>query len=796
MYQGLSAAEAEKLLRQHGINEIPQKRAGIWSKVLKSLSSPISTMLVLAALLSFIAGKLFDANFILVLLAGNVAITLWQENKADNAIRQLNKSLAQMVKVFRDNAWGYIDSRLLLPGDLIRLGGGAVVPADGEITEAENLTVNESALTGESLPKDKAAGDSLYSGSFLDSGIAVLKITATGASTAFGKTVFGLDTARQQSLLERDVVTIAKFLTVLSLLAVAVLTGVFLLERAPVLELLTLDLSLIIAGIPVSLPTVMTLIIELGVLGLAKKGAVVRRLSALQDLANVNLLLTDKTGTLTENKITVESVAAYGGLSQEEVLSLAAIPAYLTGETSLDKAVLDKLTQLNLPLPRFEKISFTPFDSKRKRSTARVLRDGRQVVVSVGAPQVISTLCSFSAADRQEYDRQVTELAGQGFRALAVAVGEGGTEVGMRPAGLLALSDKLRADAGGVISFLKENGVEVVMVTGDNRAIASRVAAELSGKSLVVAKEELDRSGWEGLDRGYFSRVGAFAQVLPEDKLRLVQKARRFFVVAANGDGVNDLPAVKAADVGIAVKNAVGALKSAADIVLFSDGIATVKDALIESRKIFERVYSYSLYRISESFRLVITIAVLGILYKVYPLTPLQIILLALLNDIPIISLAFDRVQVANRPARINVKERFMLSSLYGLAGVANSLLLFFLAANIWHLNWSVVQTMFFLKLTVSGHLLIYVAHTRQRWFKFLPSREVIWATTLTQIVATTLALSGFLMPGRLSIEQVVFVWAWSFFWMQVSEGMKMLQQKTNRFFATKSSQRVTGVSP
>ncbi len=775
---GLSSAEVENLLKKQGLNEIPQKRQSLLSKAVKSLFSPISAMLILAAFLSFFAGKVFDANFILVLLLVNIGITLWQENKADNAIQKLNENLSQKVRVFRDNVWSYIDSKFLVEGDVIRLAVGEIVPADGWVIEANNVSVNESALTGESLPKDKINGDKVFSGSFLTSGIAVIKVTATGIRTGFGKTIFSVETIRKKSLLEKDVISVSKFLTTLSLIAVLILSVVFLIEKAPLLELLTLDLSLVIAGIPVSLPTVITLIIEFGVLALAVKNAVVRRLSALEDLANVNLLLSDKTGTLTQNKITVENVYSFGKYSKADVLIRAAQSAALEGDNPLDRAILDKLDSENLSLGSFKKLEFIPFDSKRKRSTAVIEYQGVKSTICVGAPQVIASLCSLDAQNTKIFEDRVEALAKDGFRALAVA--KGAEEKEMELIGLLSLSDALRPDAKAVTAFLEENGIRVCMVTGDNRAIASQISRQLSlGGRQVVARDELDKLNQDGLDRAYFLRVGAFAEVLPEDKLNLVQAAKQFFVVAANGDGINDLPAIKAANVGIAVKNAVAALKSAADIVLLSDGIGVIKDAIIESRKIFERIYSYSVYRISESFRLIITIAVLGILYRVYPLTPLQIILIALLNDIPIISLAFDRVKITNRPAEIKVKERFVLSSLYGLTGVANSLLLFFLTKNILNLPWNTIQTMFFLKLTVSGHLLIYVAHTKERWFKFLPSKQVIWATTITQLAATTLALLGFLMPGKLTIEQVVFIWLWSFFWMQVGEGVKIIQQRT-----------------
>jgi H+-transporting ATPase len=252
-----------------------------------------------------------------------------------------------------------------------------------------------------------------------------------------------------------------------------------------------------------------------------------------------------------------------------------------------------------------------------------------------------------------------------------------------------------------------------------------------------------------------------------------VNRAKRFYTVASNGDGVNDLPAVKAASVGFAVSNAVDALKGAADIVLLSSGIGVMRDAFIEGRKIFERLDSYSLYRISESFRLIVTIVILGLVTGTYPLTPLQLILIALLNDIPIISLATDRVQIAVRPAKINVRRQFGQSLAYGAVGIVNSLLLYFFATAYLHLSIAVVETLFFLKLTVSGHLLIYVAHTKERWWRYLPSGGVIIATALTQAIATGLAITGFLMPAAVSWKLALFVWIWSFFFMQMSEIVK-----------------------
>lgn len=767
---GLSTAAAAERRQTSGYNEIPPQRVTLWSKILHWLISPITLMLLLAAGLSFYSQRQADGDFILVLVVLNFVIGYLQERKADTAIAQLQKKLVVTVKVRRDGSWQSLPARLLVPDDLVQLNVGDLVAADLELINGDNFSVNESSITGESLPQEKALGATVYSGSSVATGNALGIVRAIGGATVYGKTLLTVEKATKRSLLQTDISSIALFLSVASLVGVLILSVVLLAAHGRGNDILRLDLSLVIAGIPVSMPTVMSIIVSLGILGLSQREVIVRQMSALENLSNVTLLLTDKTGTLTENTITVEQIIPLDGFTEEEMVQYAAFTAHNPEKNPIERALVLKAQQFGHRPGSVT--SFVPADSIRKRATAHLQLGRRKLIISLGAPQVIAGLCRRNSQQQKNLAGLLNDAANHGYRALALALKEpdDGQEKNLRLTGLLLLSDTIRPGAKEILDYLAMQGIDTKIVTGDSRQITNRVAHDLGLSGSVVTRSAL-RSRVDNLAHWWRSKAG-FAEVLPEDKYHLVERAKKDSVVAVTGDGVNDLPAIAAADVGIAVSNAVDALKSSADIVMLASGISYIRDALLEARKIFERLYSYTVYRISESFRVIVTITILGIAIHSYPITPIQLLLLVFLNDLPIITLAYNHVRLTNHPAQSRSRDRFKRGLLLGTMGIGSSLGMYYLLAGVLKLPMSIVQTAFFLKLAVSGHMLIYVAHTNERWFRFLPSPAVIWATTVTQLLASLVAGIGLLM-SPISLSLILFVWGWSFIWMQLTDLVK-----------------------
>jgi H+-transporting ATPase len=765
--EGLSSAEAARLLEQVGPNEIPEERRSLLLEFGTHFWGPIPWMIEAALVLTAIVGRLEDFAIIAVLLLMNGAIGFWEEHQAGNAIAALKEQLALQARVRRDGRWQTLEARLLVPGDLVHVELGQIVPADGRLAQG-SCEADQSALTGESLPVDKTPGDDLYSGSVLARGEASALVTETGVRTLFGRSAQLAGAEPPPSHFQRAVLQIGRYLIALALALVGVIVIVSLLRGNAVSTTLEFALVVTIASVPVALPAVLSVTMAIGARTLAQHEAVVSHLPAVEELAGVDVLCADKTGTITQNRLSLAEPALLDRDADGQAVTLAAaLASRREGRDPIDLAILAAVPEDQLA--RYETVEFRPFDPERKRAEARV-RDagGRAFEVAKGAPQAIAELDSDGGGE--EMDTAVADLAARGFRSLAVARNDGD---GWRALGVLPLHDPPREDSRATISEASGLGLRVKMVTGDRVEIAREVAGEVGLGNRILEAQALARDDVDGLG-ALAEAADGFAQVIPEHKYRIVEALQQAgHIVAMTGDGVNDAPALRRADAGIAVAGATDAARAAADIVLLAPGLSVIVEALRVSREIFRRMTNYAIYRITETIRVVVFVT-LGILaLGFFPVTATMIVLLALLNDAAILTIAFDRVEASPVPERWNMHEVLTIATVLGLVGVVESFSLLLVGQHVFGLDQDTLRTLMYLKLSVAGHLTIFVARTRGPFWSVRPAGVLLVAVLGTQLLATAIAVGGFLMTP-LPWQYALLVWAWAGAWLFVLDAAKL----------------------
>jgi H+-transporting ATPase len=649
---GLSSSEAAKRLQQYGRNEIVEKKR---SRVIDFLSyfwGPIPWMIEAAAVISALIQHWDDLGIIAILLAVNAVVGFWQENKASNAIELLKKRLALRATVLRDGKWADLPAAELVPGDITRLRLGNIVPADTRLVDGEYLLVDQSALTGESLPVEKHQADLAYASSVVRQGEMNGVVVATGMGTYFGKTTRLVEQAETKSHFQKAIVKIGNYLIAIAVALVTITTIVGLFRQQGTFELLQFGLVLIVAAIPAALPAVLSVSMAVGAEALAKKEAIVSKLVAIEEMAGVDVLCADKTGTITKNELTVGEVRALPGYKAEDVIVYASLASREEDKDPIDDTVISRARSMEgcpARVAGFRVESFKPFDPVSKRTEAAVEGGpGQAFRVSKGAPQAILDLVRDKEGVQKEVEACVDEFAAKGFRALGVARTDDG--IGWSYVGLVALYDPPREDSAKTIATAESMGMEVKMVTGDHTAIAKEVSSLVGlSTNIVTPTSFLDRPDSEAAST--VEGAGGFAEVFPEHKYRIVDLLQsRGHIVCMTGDGVNDAPALKKADAGIAVAGATDAAKSAADVVLTVPGLSVIIDAVKESRKIFQRMTNYATYRIAETIRVLAFVTLSIIVFQFYPVSALMIVLLALLNDMPIITIAYDNVRYSSEP--------------------------------------------------------------------------------------------------------------------------------------------------
>jgi H+-transporting ATPase len=771
---GLSQAEAEKRLSHYGPNEIVAEKTNPFLKFLAYFWGPIPWMIEGAVVLSGLVQHWLDFLIIALLLFSNAGIGFFEERQSGNAIAALKAKLAVKATTKRDGKWVTPAARELVPGDVIRLRLGDIVPADARLLAGEPVEVDESALTGESLPATRHPGDAVFSGSILRRGEIDALVYATGAATYFGKTAGLVQGARSVSHFQHAVLKIGDYLIVLALALVALIVVVAFIRGDPILTTLQFALVLLVAAIPVAMPTVLSVTMAVGARLLARKQAIVTRLAAIEELAGVDILCSDKTGTLTQNKLTLGDPFTSEGISADQVILCAALASRAEDKDPIDLAVIGGLKD-DHAMKGYDVVHFQPFDPVHKRTEATVKGpDGKQFRVSKGAPQVILAMTAAAADTKSLIEKAVDDFAGRGFRALGVARADHSGK--WQFLGVLPLFDPPRKDAKATIASARQMGVRVMMVTGDALAIARETARQLG-----LGVNILDASGLSGkqhkgtLSAAAIADADGFAQVFPEHKFHIVDVLQKHgHIVGMTGDGVNDAPALKKADCGVAVSGATDAARAAASLVLLAPGLSVVIDAIQESRRIFERMNSYAMYRIAETLRVLLFMTVAILVFNFYPVTAVMIVMLAVLNDGAILSIAYDNVHDQDKPEAWNMRRVLGIATVLGVIGPVAAFGLFYAGDQVLHLGHPQLQTLMYLMLSVAGHLTIFLTRTRGPFWSIRPARILLIAVFGTQTVATLIAAFGLFM-APLGWGLALLVWGYALVWFLINDRVKLL---------------------
>ncbi len=841
--KGLSEKEVQECLKKYGYNELNEKEESWLHRLFKRFWGPIPWMIEIAAVLSALAHRWEDFTIITILLFVNAFVDFYQESKALSAIAVLKKKLARKAIVLRDGKWQEIDAREVVPDDIIKVKIGDIVPADVTLLSGSDfLLVDQSALTGESLPVRKKAGEELYANAIIKQGEMVAKVTATAKNTYFGKTVGLVAKAEHEEVshFQKMVIKVGNFLILLTFVMIAIIIYHGIKTNQPVIDLLIFALVLTISAIPVAMPAVLTVTMAIGAKVLAAKEAIVSRLAAIEEIAGMDILCSDKTGTITQNRMSLAEPYVIDKYKKDDLLFYAALASKEENKDPIEKPIFDYINKNSLKdkLKNYKLKKFLPFDPVHKRTEGVYEGDSNcELIFTKGAPQVIIELSNEKEFDKAKAYAEVEQFASKGFRTLGVAYRKCEEDL-YHFVGLIPLYDPPREDSKEAIAEAKAKGVTVKMITGDNIAVAKYIASllgigdkiedihSLRGESVEeylylskvlskaitkalhpnasqseientvkqiiknVEKELYNMPIPKGSVKKHESEIisiienaDGFAQVFPEDKYFIVDELQKAdHIVGMTGDGVNDAPALKKADCGIAVSGATDAARAAADIVLMAPGLRVIVDAIKESRQIFERMKSYTIFRIAETIRVIIFMTLAIVIYDFYPITALMIIILALLNDIPIMTIAYDNTKLRESPVRWDMKEVFILASWLGLAGVISSFLLFWILISLMHLPLDFVQSAFFAKLVIAGHGTIY--NTRiDDWFwkKPWPSWTLFNATFFSRVAGTIIAVYGFGLMQPIGWEWALWMWAYALAWFVFNDVVKMAVLKYYR---------------
>ncbi len=750
---GLMYAEVDVRRKEHGYNEVAQTKERPVLKLLRKFWGISAWMLELIMILSAVLGKYSDLVVVSALLVINAVLSFMQERRAAGVVETLRRRLQVSARVRRETNWQVIPARELVPGDIVRVRPGDIIPADVKLL-TEALSVDQSALTGESKDADKAPGEVLSSGSVVRRGEGNGVVILTGAKTYFGRTTQLVQEARPKLHIEAVVAKVVRWLFVIVGALLCVVLALSLIRGAPLIEMVPLLLVLLMSAVPVALPVMFTVSMAVGSKELAKRGVLVTRLSAAEDAATMDVLCVDKTGTITMNQLAVTGVILLGTATEADVLFAGALASQEANQDPIDLAFLAAAKERHVfdDFSKATPLSFAPFDARNRRTEAVVEQNGQRLRVMKGAVRTVAQACGQDPSAIETLEARVSESALRGYRTLAVARGP---ETGVPELiGLVTLYDPPRPDAKQLIAALHDLGVPVKMLTGDALAVASEIARGV-GLPNVRRVADLKAADAQAGNKAVDLLAGAdgFAEVYPEDKYIVVQHLQAAgHVTGMTGDGVNDAPALRQAEVGIAVSTATDVAKGAASVVLTAPGLTNIVTLVEQGRTIYQRILTWIINKISRTILKAAFVAIAFVVTGKFVVSAFAMLLLVFMTDFAKIALATDHVRPSKKPETWNIGGFIVVSVVLGFAMLVEALLLLWIGWSYFGLatNNNALYTFSFLTLLYLAAFSIVSARERRRFWTTLPSKALVVALVADVLVGTVLPLVG--LPGLIPL--------------------------------------------
>lgn len=758
--EGLTEEEAEERLRRYGPNAVEEKKENSILEFLKRFWGPMPWLLEIAILLSLAIGHKTEAAIIASLLVINAVIGFKHQQSSKKVLESLKSRLAPKAKVFRNGVLKFVDSKLVVPGDILVVELGDIVPADCKIIEGDT-SVDQSALTGESLPVEVSKGGILYSGSIVKGGRAKCVVLNTGKNTYFGRTAELVKVARPKSHQQEVMLAVTKYSMYMGLI-VMVIASIFVYLsglKNGLISILTFDVAILMGCVPVALPAVMTIMQAAGARELAKKGVLVSRLDAVEDAASVDVLCLDKTGTITTGELEVTEIISFGSLTNKDVIELALYASAESTGDPIDSAIFKKAKELGVQ-KKGKQLSFKPFDPSLKRTEGLAEINGLKMKIVKGAPQIVERLCSQVP---KELESTVEKLAERGLKTLLVAYGEEGK--GIVAAGLIALSDPPRPDSPALIEKLKELYVRPKMLTGDSFPIAREISVKVGIGEVGYSLQEIRKSDAES--REFVEKADFIAEVYPEDKYEIVKILQeKGHMVGMTGDGVNDAPALKQAELGIAVSNATDVAKSSAGMVLLTSGLRGIVDAIMLSREVYQRALTWIINKVTKviQFTLLLVLGLMLLHYDVLTLMGMALLIFA--NDFATMSLSTDNAEPSLSPNKWNIKNIMISSSVIGVALLVEALLSIYLGLKLFAFEQDKMQSFILLLMVFTSQFRVLIVRERRPFWSSKPGRELMISVVGVILTFAILGVTGIIIapiPASAVLFSLVYSAAFTF---------------------------------